>query len=308
MRYAVVCGSLNMDLVCRGPRIPLRGETILGYDYNTSIGGKGGNQAVAIAQLGMSTYMIGCIGKDAYGDEILKSLKLKKVMIDKVVRVDSPTGTAHIMIEDSGENNIVVIPSANSDVSPELIRASESLISGADVLLAQLEISIDAVTEFFKIGKKYNILTVLNPAPMPPNGISEELLALVDIFTPNEIEMKILTGIEVTDIESFTKASRMLHAKGVEQIICTVGSKGAYYSNKNKSFFQRAYEVKAVDTTCAGDSFNGAIIVKLQEGMDIFQALDFAAKVAALTVMKKGAQESIPTRDEVEDYIRRGIF
>lgn len=303
MKYAVVCGSLNMDLVCRGPRIPMPGETILGYDFNTNIGGKGGNQAVALAKLGVPTHMIGCVGEDAYGDEILESLNKNCVQTDKVIKCDTSTATAHIMIEDSGENNIVVIPSANACLSPKHIMESESLISDADVLLTQLEIPLDTVREFLLLGKKHNVLTVLNPAPTPPEGIPDELMALVDMLTPNEIEMKFLTGIDIVDMDSFTKASGILHDKGVKQVICTVGSKGAYYSNMGKVYFQKAYEVKAVDTTCAGDSFNGAIIAKLQEGEDILQALDFAAKVAALTVTKKGAQDSIPTRDEVEAFI-----
>ncbi|PKM96447.1 MAG: ribokinase [Firmicutes bacterium HGW-Firmicutes-1] len=300
VEYVVVCGSLNMDFVCRGPRIPAHGETILGYDFSTSIGGKGGNQAVALTNLGVTTYMIGCLGKDMYGDEIYEALKEKGVNAETVKRVDQTTGTAHIMIEDSGENNIVVIPSANMVVSPELVKESEELISGACVLLTQLEISLETVKEFMLLGKKYNILNVLNPAPIPPEGISDELLALVDILNPNESEMKHLTGIEVLDKESFIKAANILHDKGVAQVICTVGANGAYYSDGKKVYFQTAFKVKAVDTTCAGDSFTGAFIVRLLEGAEVPDALEFAAKVASLTVMKPGAQDSIPKRKEVD--------
>ncbi|PKM51887.1 MAG: ribokinase [Firmicutes bacterium HGW-Firmicutes-7] len=301
VEYAVVCGSLNMDFVCRGPRIPAPGETILGYDFSTSIGGKGGNQAVALTNLGITTYMIGCIGKDPYGDEIYQALKEKGVEVETVRRVDKTTGTAHIMIEDSGENNIVVVPSANMSVSYELVKESEKLISGACVLLAQLEISIETVKQFMLLGKKYKILNVLNPAPMPPEGISNELLALVDILTPNESEMKLLTGIEVCDQESFMIAANILHDKGVAQVICTAGAKGAYYSDGKRIYFQSAFKVMAVDTTCAGDSFTGALITRLLEGAPITDALAFAARVASLTVMKPGAQDSIPKRKEVED-------
>jgi len=302
MGYAVVCGSLNMDFVCRGPRIPKPGETILGYSYRTFIGGKGGNQAVALAKLGMETHMIGCVGKDVYGDEIIQALSCQNVDMTYVNKVEVSTGTAHIMVEDSGENNIVVIPSANLKVSIKMLEEAENIIANASVLLAQLEISFETVTAFFKLGKKYDILNVLNPAPMPEGGLSDELLSLIDLITPNESEMKLLTGIEVSDMDSFKEAAILLHKKGVSQVICTVGSSGSYYRSDKQCFIQKAYKVEAVDTTCAGDSYNGALIACLQEGKDIKVAMDFASKVAALVVMREGAQESIPTRAEVDAY------
>lgn len=300
--YAVVCGSLNMDLVCRGPRIPVAGETILGYDFTTTTGGKGGNQAVALSRLGIPTHMIGCIGQDAYGDEIIKVLKEKRVNIDAVKRVDKATGTAHIMIDDHGENNIVVIPSANYTMSLDLVMESESLIQGASILVSQLEINLEAIEQFFKLGRQYDIMTVLNPAPVPPEGLSDELLSLIDLLTPNETEMNLLTGIEVHDADSFVKAAKILHSKGVKGVICTMGAKGAYYSDGHMILHEPAHKVRAIDTTCAGDSFTGAVLVKLLEGNSMGDALHFASKVSAITVMRKGAQESIPSREEAEQF------
>lgn len=302
MEYIVVCGSLNMDFVCTGPRIPVAGETILGYDFTTTTGGKGGNQAAALAHLGVQTHMIGCVGNDAYGEMIIESLNRKTVYTDNILKVEKTTGTAHIMIDDTGENNIVVIPSANMMVSESLVMDQEVLISGAKVLLTQLEIRIETVEAFLNLGKKYNKFNILNPAPMPAEGLSEELLKLVDLLTPNETEMKQLTGINVVDEESFKQAAMTLHKKGVKNIICTMGANGAFFSDGEQVIFQKAFVVKAIDTTCAGDSFTGAVIVKLFEGNSIKEALTFAAKVSALTVMKKGAQESIPSREEVESF------
>ena len=301
-QYAVVCGSLNMDLVCRGPRIPVAGETILGYDFTTTIGGKGGNQAVALAKLGIPTHMIGCVGEDSYGNEIIEALKQKCVITDEVEKVKGHTGTAHIMIDDEGENNIVVIPSANLQLSEDMVLANEKLISEASILLAQLEVNLTTIELFLKLGRQYGIRTVLNPAPVPPEGLSDDLLSYVDLLTPNETEMKLLTGIEVKDELSFKVAAEVLHQKGITSVICTMGSKGAFYSNGKHIFHQEAYKIKAIDTTCAGDSFTGAVLVKLMEGSSIEESLKFATKVSAITVMRKGAQDSIPSREEAEQF------
>ncbi len=302
-KYAVVCGSLNMDLVCRGPRIPVAGETILGYDFTTTIGGKGGNQAAALAKLGICTHMIGCVGDDAYGKEIIEALNQNHVVTDAIKSVKGHTGTAHIMIDDEGENNIVVIPSANYKLTEKMVLESEALVKEASVLLAQLEVNLETIKTFLNLGKKYQIMTVLNPAPVPPEGISDDLLSLVDLLTPNETEMKLLTGIEVVDQNSFEAASKILHEKGVKRIICTMGSKGSYYSDDDSIIYQNAHTVKAIDTTCAGDSFTGAVLVKLMEGCTIKEALAFATKVSAITVTRKGAQNSIPSREEAETFI-----
>lgn len=298
MGYTIVCGSLNMDLVCRGPRIPKPGETILGYNFKTFFGGKGGNQAVAHAKLGGDTYMIGCVGNDSYGDEILNALQDVNIKTERVKVVEVETGTAHIMVEDSGENNIVVIPGANQEVSIDMVKDAEIVIKDSSCLLAQLEIPIESVHEFFAIGRKYGKLNILNPAPMPDYGLSDELLSLIDILIPNETEMKILTGIEIEDKASFLEAASILHHKGVEQVICTLGAKGSYYSGHDKFFEQEAYEIVAVDTTCAGDSYIASLIIKISQGQSIEKAMDFASKVASLTVTKEGAQNSIPTKEE----------
>lgn len=303
MKYAVVCGSLNMDIVCSGPRIPSPGETIIGREYNTHIGGKGCNQAVALAKMGIETYMIGCVGKDDYGKRIIDVLLDNNVGINHINEVNVNTGTAHIMVEDGGENNIVVIPGANFYLNTDMVLEAKERIVGASVLLTQLEIPLDSVIEFLGMGREYGIKTVLNPAPIPPEGLPDELLSLVDLMTPNQSEMKFLTGIDVMDESSFIKAAEMLHKKGVKEVVCTMGSKGACYSGHNRICRQDAFLVDPVDTTCAGDSFNGALLAKLLEGNDIPDALKFASYVASVTVTKPGAQESIPLIRDIGNAI-----
>lgn len=294
MGYSVVCGSINMDLVCRGPRIPKPGETILGYEFNTYFGGKGSNQAVALSRLGLQTYMVGCVGNDMYGEQMKSALIADGIYIDYIETVEGSSGTAHIMVEDSGENSIVVIPGANKRVSKEMILKAEAVIMESQYLLAQLEIPIDVVKEFLKMGKNHNIKTILNPAPMPKKGLSDQLLGVVDMLIPNETEMEILTGKLVTDIESFKEAAKFLHNKGIKEVLCTVGALGAFYSNQEKTVYQPAFKVKAVDTTCAGDSFIGGLLTYLSNGRSIEEAMKFASKVASIVVTKEGAQQSIP--------------
>lgn len=299
--YAVVCGSLNMDLVCTVERIPRPGETILGESFITKEGGKGANQAVAIARLGMPTSMIGCVGDDAFGNALLASLNRSGVDTQNVSRIrDCPTGTAHITVEKSGENNIVVIPSANKRITVKQILACEKLIERAYISLTQMEIPPEVSAAFLKLSKEKGIMTVLNPAPMPPSGIADDVLALTDVFTPNETEMMQMTGVTVSDKESFVVAANQLHKKGVKYVICTAGSNGAYFSGDGNVFHQKAIAVNAIDTTCAGDSFIGAFAVKLFESGNIEQALAFAARAASMTVTKMGAQESLPYRADLE--------
>ena len=301
MKHAIVCGSLNMDHVCRSPRIPIPGETILGYDYMKNSGGKGGNQAAALGRLGIKTYMLGCVGSDSDGQLILEDLKRSRVLVSEVIQAQVHTGTAHIAVEDSGENNIIVIPGANSAMRPERLAASEALIKTAGVLVAQLEIPMETVIGFFKMGKEAEAYTVLNPAPMPADGLPDALLKYVDLMVVNESEIFFLTGVNVGDAESFAQAAGQLHQKGIKEIICTLGSQGAYYSNRESEeiLYQRAEKVTAVDTTCAGDSFIGAYLVKLMAGEALKDCMAFASKAAAITVTRKGAQGSIPFLEEV---------
>lgn len=297
--HVAVCGSLNMDLVCTAPRIPKPGETILGYEFITKEGGKGANQAVALGRLGLPTLMIGCVGSDAFGEALLRSLKNSGVDTSMIKKLDGATGTAHITVEDSGENNIVVIPSANARVSVSMVREAEKALDGAFAAIAQLEIPMDAVMEFMRLSKARETMCVLNPAPMPREGLSPDLLSLLDLITPNETELFQLTGVEPNDEASFGVAARILHEKGVGRVICTVGASGAYYSDGVTILHQNAMRVKAVDTTCAGDSFTAAFVAKLRDGAPIEETLEFATRAAAITVTKLGAQESLPTREAI---------
>ena len=303
MSYAIVCGSINMDLICTTPRIPLPGETIIGWEYHTKEGGKGANQATAISRIGLSTKMIGCVGRDSFGSSLLLSLKANNVDTSNIMYTDCNTGTAHITVEDSGENNIVVIPSANARLLPEHVFSCEDLIAGAAVAVTQFEIPQITAMAFLRSAKKYGVFTVLNPSPLPKEGISEEILSQVDLLVLNETEMKMLTEVFVEDASSFEIAAKNLHNKGVQQVVCTLGIKGSYYSSSGRQYYQRAFQVNTIDTTCAGDSFTGALILRLIEGSGPEAAMLFAAKAAALTVTKLGAQESLPTLEEIESAI-----
>lgn len=303
MKYAIVCGSINMDLICTTPRIPYPGETIIGWEYHTKEGGKGANQATAISRLGLSTKMIGCIGRDSFGSSLLHSLRSNNVDTSNVMYADCNTGTAHITVEDSGENNIVVIPSANARLLPEHVFSCEDLIAGAAVAVTQLEIPQITAMEFLRTAKKHRVFTVLNPSPLPKEGILEKILSYVDLLVLNETEIKMFTNVFVEDESSFRTAAKNLHNKGVQQVVCTLGIKGAYFSESGRQYYQRAFKVNAVDTTCAGDSFTGALILKLLEGTGPETAMLFAAKAAALTVTKLGAQESLPTIEEIESAV-----
>ena len=294
-----VIGSLNMDMVITTPRVPVMGETILGSDFMTTPGGKGANQAVAIARLGGEVSMIGCVGHDYLGKDLLDNLSRNHVATDAiVVRSATSSGIAVIMIKD-GDNCIIVDPGANATLTPELINQSEELIKESALIVLQLEIPLKTVEEAMKLAKKHGVKILLNPAPAVQ--LSDDLLSMVDIFTPNESECEIITGLEIKDIEDAKKAVHYLHhQKGIPQVIITLGERGVVYNNDSVLIHKVPPKVTAVDTTAAGDSFTGAITLALAEGKDIDEAVDFGMLVGALTVTKKGAQTSLPIREEVE--------
>jgi len=296
----VVVGSINMDLVVNTPRVPVIGETILGSGFATVPGGKGANQAVAISRLGGDVAMIGCVGQDIFGRDLLENLKTNGVNTANVKMLDNtPTGIAVIVVKD-GNNFIIVDPGSNYKLTPEMTAALENEIKDCYMIVVQLEIPMETAKKAIEIAKSNNVKVLLNPAPAVP--LDDELLRKVDILTPNESECAIITGLPVENAEDAKKAVKYLNNKGVKQALITLGGNGVVYNSGNTVIHKTVPKVKAVDTTAAGDSFSGALAVALSEGMDIDAAVDFASKVGTLTVMKKGAQTSLPYRKDVENY------
>ncbi|MCX7843103.1 MAG: ribokinase [Clostridia bacterium] len=300
MAKITVIGSLNMDLVVTTPRVPAMGETILGSAFMTAPGGKGANQAVAAARLGGDVTMVGCVGNDIFGRNLLENLEMNNVNTEYVRTLHGyPTGVAIIVIKD-GNNCIIVDPGANGQLKPADMEGMESLIKDSFIVVIQLEIPLDTVESAIRIAKKHNVKVLLNPAPAAK--LSDELLSMVDVFTPNESECEIITGLPAKTTEEAKKAVAYLNSKGIETVIVTLGGKGVVYNSGNEVIHKPVPEVKVVDTTAAGDSFSGALAVSLARGEDIDTAIDFANIVGTLTVTKKGAQTSLPTLHDVEMF------
>lgn len=297
-----VVGSLNMDLVINADRIPKPGETVLGSGFKKIPGGKGGNQAAAAARLDSEVTMIGAVGKDDLGDELIHSLKKNNVQTEYILKKDVvPTGIASIIVERSGNNAITVVPGANFALTEDDAEHCCLMIKQSKVLLVQLEIPLPTVRKALRCAKNTKCLTILNPAPAM--SLDAEILADVDILTPNEIELAHLSGGRTNTMEEILSAGNQLLSRGVKQLIVTLGDKGCVCINQNGIIHYPARNVKAVDTTAAGDCFNGALAVALAEGKTIEEAILFAVSASALSVTKFGAQPSLPSRKEVEAFI-----
>jgi ribokinase len=296
-----VIGSLNMDLVSYVTRLPQTGETVIGKDFQQMPGGKGANQADAIAKLGAPVRMLGGVGEDALGKALLTSLHKDGVDIAQIESfTDCPTGMATITVDDEGNNCIVVTPGANYRFAAECLENSKAAIAASEIIVTQLEIPVETVRYSLKLAKKLGKTTILNPAPACT--LDDALLSVVDILIPNETELELLSGITTRNETETLEAARKLINRGVKEVIVTLGAKGCIYVSSERYRIFEAYQVDAVDTTAAGDSFIGGLAVALSEGKTIEEAVSFAMAVAALTVTKKGAQSSLPCRCEVEEF------
>lgn len=298
----LVIGSLNMDMVIPVRELPQKGETILGGSPDYIPGGKGANQACAAGKLGGSVTMLGKVGRDEMGKALKANLAAAGVDVSQVEETpDAPTGMAVIYVSESGSNSIVVVPGANGLCDAGCIEANEALIAAHDIIVLQLEIPYEAVFRAIQLAKKHRKLVVLNPAPAP-DSLPEEVIASLDYFTPNETEMAKIAGLPVGGVEEAVAAGKKLVAEGVGTVLATLGEAGALLVTKDEARVIPSLRVKAVDTTAAGDTFNGAFVTALAEGMDEAEAIAFGNKAAAISVTRKGAQTSIPTRDEVENW------
>ena len=300
MKNICVIGSLNMDLVVNVDKMPKPGQTIIGSNFKEVPGGKGANQAVAMARLNGNVSMIGKVGEDGFGQTLINALKNDKVDTTYIKTTKGATGVALITVDNNAQNSIVVSPGANFEVKEEDIDSNIEAIENSDIVVLQLETPLNTIKYALKKSKELNKYTILNPAPALK--LDDEIIKNVDLLTPNETELEIISGVSIETEEDIQKAAQIMIEKGVKELIVTLGSKGSLYINKEKSIFKKAYKVEAVDTTAAGDSYTAALAVALSKDKNIEEAMDFASKVGALSVLKEGAQSSLPTLEDVENF------
>jgi ribokinase len=297
----VVVGSANTDMVVNVHHLPKPGETVLGADYIQSMGGKGANQAVAAARLGADVTLVARLGRDALGESSIAAYRSEGVNIDHIIMDEKkPSGVALIMVDDYGENIIAVAQGANAELSKNDIFSAEGAIQSANCLLVQLEIPLDTVQAAVDLAVKHNVPIILNPAPA--TKLSSSLLSAVDYLTPNENEAILLAGEGSSS--SLMESARFLKSNfNIKNLILTLGEKGAAIIDEQSQIVP-SYKVNPIDTTGAGDAFNGALAVALARGFALREAVLFANAVAALTTTSAGAQSSLPTKKVVEEYIK----
>ena len=306
MSSICIIGSIHVDFIIRVPRIPSIGETILGEGFEIHPGGKGANQCIGVARLGVRASLVSRVGNDFLADMALKNLKTEdNVVLDYVSTVEGVhTGVAFILVDSSGDNIIAVAPGADMYVSRSDVDKVLKSIHGFKALLVQLEIPLDTVAYALEKFHEKDVLTILNPAPAVV--LHESIYKYVDVLTPNSTELGILVGLDIGSLDDVIHASRKLLKAGVRiAVVTTLGANGAVVVTRNRVVHLPAFKVKAIDTTGAGDAFNAGLAVALTEGMGIIDAVLFANAVAALSTTKMGAQEGLPRRDDVEDFIKR---
>ncbi|AOE61310.1 ribokinase [Pseudomonas corrugata] len=297
----VVIGSLNMDLVTRAPRLPRGGETLIGHSFSTIAGGKGANQAVAAARLGAQVSMVGCVGSDAYGQELRGALLAEGIDCRAVSVVEGASGVALIVVDDNSQNAIVIVAGANGALTPEVLDGFDKVLQGADVIICQLEVPDATVGHALKRGRELGKIVILNPAPAS-RALPADWYACVDYLIPNESEAAVLSGLAVDSLETAEAAAAQLIAAGAGKVVVTLGAQGLMFANGSSFEHFPAPWVKAVDTTAAGDTFVGGFAAALANGKTEVDAIRFGQVAAALSVTRVGAQPSIPTLLEVQAF------
>jgi ribokinase len=307
MKHIVVIGSSNTDMIIRVPRIPAPGETILGGEFSTAAGGKGANQAVGAARAGGRVKFVARVGSDMFGTRALAALKLAGVDVRNVLRDRrAASGAALIFVARNGENSIAVAGGANARLSTGDVKRAARAIAGAASLVMQLETPLASVRMAARLASKAGVPLILNPAPAQP--LPDALLKLIAILTPNQTEAQLLTGIKVNSPAAAAKACARLRARGVRTVILTMGAGGAFVSDSEGARLVPGFKVKTIDTTAAGDIFNGALSVALAEGKALDEAVRFANAAAALSVTRLGAQPSAPQRAQIDRFLRRNLI
>ena len=299
----IVVGSSNTDMIIRLDRIPRPGETILGGEFATAAGGKGANQAVAAARAGGDVNFIAKVGRDMFGDQAVAGFKKEGICTDHVSRDESqPSGVALIFVAKDGENSIAVASGANGELSPADVGKAKKIFAGSGLLVMQLETPLNTVQAAADLATQAGVDVILNPAPA--RALPSTLLKKISMITPNETEAELLTGIKINSDAAASKAADKLLARGVKTVIITLGSRGAFVAGGGVRKLVPGFKVKAVDTTAAGDTFNGALAVALVEGKSLEDAVRFANAAAAISVTRLGAQTSVPTRREIEKLLK----
>lgn len=300
MNKIIVIGSSNTDMVVRSERLPRPGESVIGGGFMMAGGGKGANQAVAVARMDHRVIFTAALGRDMFGDAAVSSYQRFGIDTSYIVRKDAPSGVALIMVDSAGQNSISVALGANNSLSTEDIRGVLEQVEKDDIVLLQLEVPMATVDAAVDIAAAKGARVVLNPAPAAM--VSEQTLSKLYLITPNQTEAQTLTGIEVKDEATASLAAQVLCSRGVGRVVITMGSLGAYLYEEGRGEIIEARKVAAVDTTAAGDVYNGALCAALAEGKSLREALTFATKASAISVTRVGAQPSVPTREEVDNF------
>ena len=299
-----VLGSINADHILNLAHFPRPGETVIGKQYQVAFGGKGANQAVAAGRSGADIAFIACVGEDDIGERIRQQLVDDRIDVSPVEAVaGDSTGVALIFVNGEGENTIGIHAGANAALTPERVELHQQVIADAAALLMQLESPLESVLAAAKIAHQHQTQVILNPAPA--TELSDELLSLVDMITPNETEAQILTGVAVNSDEDAARAAAVLHQKGIRTVLITLGSRGVWLSEQGNGHRIPGFRVEAVDTIAAGDTFNGALITALIEQRPMAEAVRFAHAAAAIAVTRRGAQPSVPWRDEIDSFLQQ---
>lgn len=300
----LVVGSSNTDMIIRLDRIPQPGETILGGEFAIAAGGKGANQAVAAARAGGRVTFIARVGRDMFGDQAIAGFRKDRIDVRYIVRDSTtPSGVALIFVAKDGENSIAVAGGANARLTPANVKKARQAITSAALLILQLETPLETVKAAAHLAAQAGASIILNPAPARP--LPDSLLKHVSILTPNEHEAEVLTGIKVKNEAAASKAAAALRARGVQTVIITLGARGAFMADQDRMQMVSGFKVQAVDTTAAGDVFNGTLAVSLAEGQELTRAVRFANAAAAISVTRMGAQLSAPTRREIDRFVNK---
>ncbi|BEO49461.1 ribokinase [Serratia marcescens] len=302
----VVLGSINADHILNIEQFPHPGETVIGKQYKVAFGGKGANQAVAAGRSGAEIAFIACVGADDIGERVRRQLASDRIDTQPIEAIaDSTTGVALIFVNAEGENVIGIDAGANAAVTPDYLARYQQKVIDADALLMQLESPLETVIAAAHLAKQHQTQVILNPAPA--RELPDELLAMIDIITPNETEAQRLTGIAVDNDDDAARAAQALHDKGIATVIITLGSRGVWLSENGNGSGKRVpgFKVQAVDTIAAGDTFNGALVTALLEGKVMADAVRFAHAAAAIAVTRPGAQPSVPWREEIDAFLQQ---